>query len=212
MAIEARRGCGYRKVGGLYLVGGILSAPCDRLPFPLEHCPACGAGVKPARGWTWISPFRLLADHRPGCTCSSVIHCPVCRPESAGLRAGLLWIGGAFYRTADAFLTEAREQGISRRVARLPRGFVVGGTWVYLAHRHACTPPGCDAVPEWQRPGIIAAFLPLRVEQLVWRSDATDERVATLAKQGITAVPVPDGDRDHMGTVYDKPEGADNGV
>lgn len=30
MACEPKRGCGYRKVGGIYLVGGGIGVPCDR--------------------------------------------------------------------------------------------------------------------------------------------------------------------------------------
>ena len=54
MSIEAKRGCGYRKVGGIYLVGDGLSAVCDRLPYPLEVCRVCGAGIKPSRGIQWL--------------------------------------------------------------------------------------------------------------------------------------------------------------
>lgn len=35
MAVEARRGCGYRKAGGLYLVASGMGSPCHRLPIPL---------------------------------------------------------------------------------------------------------------------------------------------------------------------------------
>ena len=35
MAIEAPRGCGYRKVGGLYMCGGGIPIHCDRLPYEL---------------------------------------------------------------------------------------------------------------------------------------------------------------------------------
>ena len=31
MASEPKRGCGYRKIGGTYLVGGGIGIPCDRL-------------------------------------------------------------------------------------------------------------------------------------------------------------------------------------
>ena len=56
MAVEAKRGCGYRKEGGLYLVGGGLSAPCDRMPYPLDRCKTCGGGIKFTRGHTWLQP------------------------------------------------------------------------------------------------------------------------------------------------------------
>lgn len=60
MACESKRGCGYRKVGGIYLVGGGIGVPCDRLPFLLETCRTCGQGIKQARGWTWISVEHLF--------------------------------------------------------------------------------------------------------------------------------------------------------
>lgn len=60
MAIEARRGCGYRKVGGIYLVGGGIGVPCDRLPYPLTVCPCCSQGVKQGRGWTWVTVGKLF--------------------------------------------------------------------------------------------------------------------------------------------------------
>lgn len=71
---EPRRGCGYRKEGGLYLVGGGLSAPCGRLPIPLTVCPVCNGGIHPARGWTWVSPRALFGAAGADCgteNCSS---------------------------------------------------------------------------------------------------------------------------------------------
>ena len=70
MAVEQKRGCGYRKVGGLYMVTdpGTLTL-CDRMTIklePCEHCEAMGfsCGFKPARGWTWVMPEKLLGgDH-----------------------------------------------------------------------------------------------------------------------------------------------------
>ena len=56
MAVEARRGCGYRKVGGLYLMGGTGGMPCCKMPIPLHVCPTCHGGIKQTRGWSWIDP------------------------------------------------------------------------------------------------------------------------------------------------------------
>ena len=36
--VEGKRGCGYRKVKGVYLVAPALSRPCGRLPTPLTVC------------------------------------------------------------------------------------------------------------------------------------------------------------------------------
>ncbi|GAI07705.1 unnamed protein product [marine sediment metagenome] len=63
MAVEERRGCGFRKVGGMYLCGEYISSPCDRMPFPLTVCPVCGQGIKVSRGFTEVNPFRLWGPH-----------------------------------------------------------------------------------------------------------------------------------------------------
>lgn len=40
---ESERGCGYRKIGALYLVCRPgLTLVCDGLPMPLEPCECCG--------------------------------------------------------------------------------------------------------------------------------------------------------------------------
>jgi len=59
MAQESKRGCGYRKVGGLYLVGDGIFVPCDRLPYLLETCPVCGHGIHFTRSMTEINPLKL---------------------------------------------------------------------------------------------------------------------------------------------------------
>ena len=59
---EPRRGCGFRKEGGLYLMGGTSLQSCGKLPIPLEICPVCGQGIKPSRSWTWINGAELIED------------------------------------------------------------------------------------------------------------------------------------------------------
>jgi hypothetical protein len=45
---------------------------------------------------------------------------------------------------------------------------------------------------------------PTKIEKIVTASQAADaEEMEKLEKAGITPVVVPDGDRDHQGTVYD---------
>ena len=39
--VEGKRGCGFRKPGGLYMVSAV-SAPCGKLPTPLDICPTWG--------------------------------------------------------------------------------------------------------------------------------------------------------------------------
>jgi hypothetical protein len=194
MAIEPRRGCGYRKVGGLYLVSGDAGLPCCRLPLRLTVCPCCGAGIKQTRGWTWINPVLLFGEsYKPECNA-----CPAGNPARMGERAGLLWIGAQFYPTAAHFEAEASAMGISRRIAAIPRGFKVGETWVLLAHPKACAP---DA--EGRTAGVFRIFRPERIEKILTESQATAAELAKLAEEGITPVIVPDGDRDHQGSVYD---------
>ncbi len=139
---EPRRGCGYRKQGGLYMMGGTLSAPCGKLPLELGVCPVCHTGFKPARGWTWVNACILFEDaecsltptHGGGIDCN----CPL---NTGGLlehpRMGLLWIGEAFYKTPEDFLREGQTQGLSRRITAIPKDFKVGETWVLFAHRKA---------------------------------------------------------------------------
>ena len=140
MAVEAKRGCGYRKVGGLYLVFDAPGMPCDRLPIIIERCPCCGEGLKFTRGWTWIDPIKLFeGDHGAGCSCDE--HCPACYPSkffaghenSFENKAGLLWVGEKFY-SVESFLREAADLGVSKRIKAIPRGFIPGKTWVFFAH------------------------------------------------------------------------------
>lgn len=143
MSVEARRGCGYRKVNGLYLVAGGLGAPCDRLPFPLDRCRTCGGGVKFTRGHTWLqpdffSPHEGLED-APGSLCSDEGSCPVCRNREDFGPHLLLWVGRGHY-SPESYLDESRRLGVSRRLSALPKGLVVGETWVLLAHPDAVPP------------------------------------------------------------------------
>lgn len=202
MAVEAKRGCGYRKVGGLYLVSGGLGAPCCRLPYPLTVCPCCGTGIKQARGWTWINPIKLFPALQVGLGCHA---CPLGAVEQRiGDKAGLLWIGASFYPTAQHFEHECRTQGLSRRIGRVPRGFKVGETWIFLGHPKACR------IDNEEQAGIFRVFRPERIEKIITTSQSLDEEVmAKLAEQGITPVVVPDDDPDHRGSVYDKEEEED---
>lgn len=151
MAVEAKRGCGYRKQNGLYLVGGGLSAPCDRMPFPLDRCKTCGGGIKFTRGPQWLQPDffepHYLPDRNTRCLDESV--CPVCvnggpdespsaSPDDLFGPHLLLWIGRAHY-SPKSYLEEGRRIGVSRRLSAMPKGLVLGETWVLLAH--------LDAVP-----------------------------------------------------------------
>jgi hypothetical protein len=233
MAVEAKRGCGYRKAGGLYLVGGGLSAPCDRMPYPLERCRTCGGGIKFTRGPQWLQPDFFTPHHdvtvgtKPTLAdCSDDSACPVCRNRDDFGPHLLLWIGRKHY-TPEAYLEEGRRLGVSRRLSAMPKGLVLGETWVLLAHLDAVPPkepqrctvcnmsdklhlPGApaDVCSSFQAPkptpGIFCAFIPRAVELILKQSDATPERIEKEAKRGVTVIAVPDDDKDHQGSVWDK--------
>jgi len=200
--IEARRGCGFRKPGGIYLVGPSEGLSCCKLPWPLTVCPTCGAGIHPARGWTWVDCGKLFeADH----SCNKILElasacvpwneavesipCPLARPKEMG-RAGLIWIGEKFYPTPLDFLTEAHGQGISRRISSVPKAFELGKTWVLLAHRKGYTvstnPPSGELI--W-KPAIFSVFKPKAIEYVI-RGTETDDELDRIVKRGLTPVEV----------------------
>ncbi len=208
MAVEQMRGCGFRKVGGLYLVGEGQHIPCDRLPYELNICPVCGGGIKFTRGWTWIDWEKYASLHSesgiyPICICP--YSCPICSPGTKVDPYGLLWVGEQYY-TPELFVQEALKMGVSRRIAGIPKNLKLGETWVLLAHKSAITkelPVASDVwTPELDeqieaRPGIFYVFRPKRLELLIWESESTDEKLDELTKRGITPIIIPDGDVEH---------------
>lgn len=172
--IESARGCGYRKPGGKYLVGGGFSTPCGKLPIPLHECPCCGGGIRFSRGWKWIK-HELVKDQP-----CSIKGCQGCVPFDGSIEdMGLMWVGEKYY-TPESFQKEAHNVGVSKRISALPKNFKVGETWVLLAHKKAI---------ENERPGIFTAFKPTAIEYIV---DENDEqyKLDRLEKQGFTLVKV----------------------
>jgi hypothetical protein len=222
VAVETKRGCGYRKIGGLYLVSGPGGRACDRMPLPLTVCPTCSHGFKQSRGWTWVDlPALVGGPHNP-CSDSKDDYCPVCCPYSVQTKVGLLWVGEKFYRTPADFNKEGVELGISRRIAAVPRGFRPGETWILMAHPRTirdgcavCDGAGlikgkecatCDGKGWMYIAGIFTAWKPGRIEKILPESKRGSEEAQELLDRGITPVFVPDNDPDHQGTVYDKDE------
>jgi len=215
MAQEAIRGCGYRHVGGLYLCGGYIPVPCDRLPYPLDICPTCGGGIKVSRGFTKINPLRLFGYHQP---CGDKIRpCYVCDPQDE--QAFIMGVGEKYYKAPGDFIEEAHRLGISKRIAFIPKELQLGKTIVYLAHPKACEvrepvvmqqamaileetqtqrPRLLETATVERRQGIFSAFIPQRVEKLIWETDATPEEIEKLNKRGITPVIIKNGDTDHI--------------
>jgi hypothetical protein len=188
---EHKRGCGFRKISGLYLVGTGMMVGCDRLPFPLKVCPVCNQGIKFSRGHTFID-FRKMAGKHKNCTCNI---CPVCDPLDE--RYLLMWVGKKYY-SPDAFIREAKKMGVSKRINSIPKGLELGKTWVLLAHIEAGTElvedkntlTGKKKIPS---PGIFYAFRPERVEKIVTEKQFKNKReMKKLRDTGITPIPVPD--------------------
>jgi len=198
MSSEPKRGCGYRVVGGLYLCGGVIDFPCDRLPYPLEYCPTCGAGIHFSRGFQWLNPVKMFDEHYG---CQDVLRpCFMCDPSAFVEQSpyyGLLWVGEVYY-SPHSFLAEARAMGVSKRIPYIPKELTLGKTVVVLAHKKAITRVVIEGEPPEGLPAIFCAFIPRAVEMPVWESDYRDEKkMKELAKRGITVVPIPDGDLDH---------------
>ncbi len=199
---EPARGCGYRKTGGLYLVGSTLGKDCGRFPIACDCCPTCGQGIKPARGWTWIEPDKIAGKCRHYNEPLSVrqqvrqgfpeTKCGACSfgPGEVG-RAGLLWVGQQFYPTPGQFLQECHQLGVSRRINVVPRGLVVGETWVFLGHREVIENPSFahGGIEPSRLPGIFAAFRPRAIEYVVSGQEHDDE-LETLVARGFTLVRV----------------------
>jgi len=210
MAVEAARGCGYRKVGGLYLVGGGgIHVECDRLPYEIKNCPTCGSGIHFSRGFTWLDWRKYAGDHFEVCNCLGRIRpCPICRPSMYPQPYALIWIGDRFY-TPEEYTRESFQMGVSRRlptpagkIPRGPKGLKLGETWVLCAHIRALgtrmvTDEGATVPHEENVPGVFYVFTPTALEFLLWKSEATPERLEELTKAGITPVVIPDGDKDH---------------
>lgn len=220
MAVEAKRGCGYRKVGGLYLVGSGGGISCDRLPIPLEVCACCGQGIKATRGWTWVDIAGLVGgDHKVASTtvfnetstgpadvpCHCFDNCPLCHNVANMGKGGLLWVGAQFYPSIAHFEMEVVAQGVSRRITTLPRNFELGKTWVLLAHPKGIVKPTGELQAGYV-PAIFRVWKPERIERIYTEGQRNSDAVQADIKRGITPVFVPDNDKDHQGSVYDKEE------
>lgn len=162
---ESERGCGWRKIGGVYLVCEGSAWACDGLPVELKPCDCCDFTVHQARS---MQPIHAgyLASLMKGHACKDEFpSCPICfygtdyhtiktalaDPEIMKLKEServerglvlpktfyLMFVSKEFY-TPESFMAEAATQGISKRVApnSLPKGFRVGTDWVFLGHQN----------------------------------------------------------------------------
>lgn len=201
---DSRRGCGWRKLGGLYLRCDDPGVPCGVLPLELKPCPTCAAmGLKcrtlPTRGFTWIDPSRLFDWKEIKCSfavgdggdnlCRSCSMSLISRTE----RCGLLWVGEKHYTTPADFAKEARALGISRRLPHdsIPRGFKVGEDFIMLAHKKAVLRIGQagDSSLVDYFPGVFLIFKPQRIEVVV-SGDEPDEVIDGYIERGLTPVKI----------------------
>lgn len=195
---EGRRGCGYRKVGGLYLRFDGATKDCGKLPVPLEVCPCCGEGIRPSRAPRMLQrPYRLWENL--SCRSGGCFTCPLA--DSVEItNALLIWIGEKYYPTPENFIAESHRQGISRRINSIPQNFIVGESWVLLAHKKAIALPtvtdtnlpglfaGMCADGEQQyQAGIFSVFKPDRIE-IVVSGNESDEVIEGYLKRGLMPV------------------------
>lgn len=185
---EAKRGCGYRKIGALYLVGSGSFVPCHRLPVKIP-------GISFFRGYKGINPKKLIGLcpdlYADKCPCD--LGCPICNPPDQDIH-GLMFVGESYY-TPDSFMSEAVQMGISKRIPNIPDNLVLGKSIVYLAYKKM--PFRVNNGTEYL-PAIFTAFKPSGIETLVRQSDATEEKLQELKDKGITAVIISDNDTKHQ--------------
>ncbi len=212
ISVEGRRGCGWRKPGGIYLIAPPPDAPCGKLPIPLETCPTCGEGWRPSRAPRWVDSDKLKAVKKCQLELSAVhLLCPLGENLQTG-RALLIWVGEEHYATPDEFLREAQAQGISRRLASVPRDFELGKTWVFLAHRvcitqtcENCFGGGCEKCAGKglvMKPGLFTFLRPTALEYVVTGKE-TEEELTRLEERGLSLVQVV---RSESGSLFEDEE------
>ncbi len=214
---EIWRGCGARRVGKLYLIGEGITHVCPSLPLTLGPCGCCGFEPKQYRDFMFV-PKSYFAELKKESPTGQACHpkCPVCYPSQNDQgKYGLMWVGKKFY-TPEAFIEEADKFGVCKAVKQIPKGVILGKTWIMLAHPQGFVdveaPDFQEAWAHWNNrgrpedeaeplpnkyPAVFYAFRPQRVETLLYESDATPEKVAELESRGITVVVIPDDADDH---------------
>lgn len=206
---ESRRGCGFRKPGGIYLVTDPGGFSCPALPIPMSVCPCCGEGIRAARGWTWIAPGPWIEKlDKTICNQCTIGYAGACliHQSSSVARVGLIWVGEHYYKNPNEFLTEMVELGVSRRVPAIPQGFKIGETIVWLGHRKAAHSrcdlcdgsgvvnemsaiqcPDCKGAGHTTAPGVFSVFRPQRIEYILTGNE-TDAELERLESRGVSLV------------------------
>ncbi len=203
---DSKRKCGFKKIGGTYIVNDAIDYfSCIALPYNVGICPCCFEGFKFSRSFKWFIPNKLFTDINE--TCSGFIEnaCPIKNncPLKLKEKSGILWVGKQFY-SPEEFIKEAKELGVSKRIAAVPNGFEIGKTWVFLAHQNA----GRDPKTNKRVPALFYVFKPTRIEKIVSETQFRNrEEMDKLKAKGIIPIVVDDDDFDHRGSAYDRIHG-----
>lgn len=207
---EQKRGCGYRKIGGLYLVSDGQMTTCAALPIPLEPCRHCGHQIEYFRGFKIMDSHQLLQSMDCGyCPLEKMFRCGIKKTQQENETVGVKFIGSQHY-TPQSFTAEALKMGVSLRVSALPKKLEIGKTWVFIGHPKAIVKKVPDEYeflsysypvvktihhePE-ELPGLIYAFRPKAIELIVTDKMKSEDWVQDYEKKGVELVEVPDIDR-----------------
>lgn len=185
------RACGKRKPGFYYFIGDI---PEDDMNGWLPRACRCACGVKflkHSRNVQKFVPYDAYPELRPESKDKRKF--ASFKPEEA---VWVVSINVNNYPTVESYVSEAKEQGISRIIKQLPRGFKIGTSWVFLLH------PNCfrreviqdegelfEKPKTVKEPGIIAVFKPKAI-QYVCKGGESDKFLLGLAEKGVTPVNV----------------------
>lgn len=187
MAVETKRGCGYRKIGGTYICGTGLSIICERLPLRIPVCPVCGETIRFLRSIRRINPKKLFGECQENHICHQY-DCKICDPPEKGW---VMWVGREY--TPESFTQEAEEMGVSKRIPFIPEDLKIGD-WVYLAHNNVF-----KVDKKHYEAGIFYAFKVTKIEKIITTSQSKNKKLMdSLKEKNIVPVIVPDDDPDHM--------------
>lgn len=209
---ESKRGCGYRKIGGLYLVCDPSDfVVCDGLPMRLMACDCCGYYPKFSRSLQELKPSYVDEMSKKSHTlkgktpCSCYAFCPICAADYT-VTYGLMFVSKDYY-TPASFIAEAETLGVSKRISEVPSWLTLGKSWILLAHNE--TPN--VSLEEIKGEGLLSkeptksrqvfyAFKPSRVEMPVFKGELSQNEITALVEKGITPVfidPTPENKKLH---------------
>lgn len=184
-----KRGCGFRKVGGFYLVGAGLTHLCERLPLKIPSCPCCGERPRPNRGIQKFDYGKYFGtDEYSNCP----PNCWVCYPDTIiDMEQYLMWVGKRYYNP-DSFINEAEMHGVSKRISRKMIDHIsIGTSVIFLAYQSMISDNHDKRI---KHDAIFYAFIPTAIEHLMTESeyrDLPEEEEEEMKERGIRIVVVP---------------------